>query len=54
MERSRTHIVKDAAEEDTAEEDSYGSVHSRKKGGSAEKLVHALQKHETVDMEKQA
>jgi hypothetical protein len=47
------NIVKDTAE-DTAEDDFYGSVHSKKNGVNVEKLVHALQKHVTVDMDEQA
>lgn len=48
------NIVKDTAKGDTAEDDFYGSMHSKKKGVDIERLVNALQKHVVVDMDEQA
>ena len=48
------NIVKDTAKDDTAEDDFYGSMHSKKKNVDIERLVNALQKHVIVDMDEQA
>ena len=48
------NIVKDTAKDDKAEDDFYGSMHSKKKNVDIERLVNALQKHVIVDMDEQA
>jgi hypothetical protein len=47
-------IVKETAKDDTAEDEFYGSMHSKKKNVDIERLVNALQKHVIVDMDEQA